>query len=89
MLQRLGQSADFHVTQTAFRFFYRPLKQFEQILPGQRAQLENLGAGNQRRIHKEEGVVSRGPNQPHDTALHIGQENILLRFIETMNLVYE
>jgi len=50
---------------------------------------EDLRAGQQRGVHLERRVLRRGPNQDDVAGFHAGEEGVLLRLVETMDLVDE
>ena len=77
------------IAQPALLIGQRPLDQRIQLLFRQRAQLEDLRARHQRRVHEEEWVMRRGPDQPHHARLDIRQQHILLRLVEPVDLVNE
>ena len=55
----------------------------------QRLELENLRARDERAVDVEERIVSRRADQPQISAFDIGQQDVLLRFVEVMNLIDE
>ena len=55
----------------------------------ERFQPEQVAAAEQRRVHVETGVVRRRADQPHRALLDVGQEQVLLRFVEAVQLVDE
>ena len=59
------------------------------ILPGEGFQHIGAGAGQQRVIQFEGGILRGGPDKHHRAILHMGQKGILLRFIEAVHLVDE
>jgi len=89
MAQRRFLRLDFKVAQPAFRVRQGPLEQLQQLRFGQRPQLKDLGAGDQRGVDEKEGVMRRGADQPHDAGLDIRQEHILLRLVEAMDFINE
>ena len=54
-----------------------------------RLQLENLRARDERAVDVEKRIVSRRADQAQISALHIGQQHVLLRLVEVMNLIHE
>ena len=50
---------------------------------------EDLGAGNERGVDVEVRVVSGRSDEPHRASLDVRQEDVLLCFVETMDLVDE
>jgi len=48
-----------------------------------------MAARKQRRIDVETGVVRGRADESHRALLHVRQQEILLRFVETMQLVDE
>ena len=55
----------------------------------ERLELENLGAGDESAVDVEKRVVGRGADEPEVSALDVGQQDVLLRLIEMMDLVDE
>jgi hypothetical protein len=56
---------------------------------GQRLETEEMAAREQRRVDVETGIVRGRADQAHTTLLDVGQEQILLRLVETVQLVDE
>ena len=63
--------------------------QLFELLDLEGLELENLGAGDEGAVDVEEGVVGRGADQAQVSALDVGQEDVLLRFVEVVDLVDE
>ena len=55
----------------------------------QRFELENLRAADEWTVDGEERVLRRRPEEPDRAAFHVGQERVLLRAVEAVNLVDE
>ena len=89
MPSRVGIHLDPILAEAAFGIIQRAVDQFLQLLDTQRLELKNLRARNQRAVHIEKWVVSRSTDQAQISALHIWQENVLLRLVEVMNFVDE
>jgi len=87
MSQRGLLGLDAKITQAALRVAQRPVEQLEQIGLFERPEFENLGAGNQGGVDKEEGVVSGRPDQADHTGFHIGQQHVLLGFVKPVDFV--
>ena len=69
-----------------------PSARFEQRferLRSERAKDEHAGARQQRRVELERGILGRRADQRDRAVLHHGQEEILLRAVEAMDLVDE
>ncbi len=54
-----------------------------------RLELVDLGAREQRRVHLEVGVLGRRADQRHEAFLDAGQQRVLLRLVEAVDLVQE
>ena len=68
---------------------HRTILKGNQLLHGERLQLEDLGTGDQRAVDREEGVLRGRPDQAYCPALDIGEQGILLRLVEPVDLVDE
>jgi len=79
MAQRSFFRLDLQVTKAAFGVGQRALQKQKKLVLCQRAQFKNLRARDERRIDEEKRVVRCCADEPHDTALDIRQQNILLR----------
>jgi hypothetical protein len=64
-------------------------EQFESFRFGQGAQLKDLRPGDQRGVDEKKRVVGGRTHQTDHAALHIRKQDILLRFVEPVNLVDE
>lgn len=51
--------------------------------------MKDLRAGDQRGVDVEVGIVRGRPNEAHRSAFEMGEEDVLLGFIEAVNLVDE
>ena len=56
---------------------------------GERSQGHDLSARDQGPVELEARVLGRGPDQDHGPLLDVGQEGVLLRFVEAVDLVHE
>ena len=56
---------------------------------GQRLQRVDAAAGEQRGVEFEGRVLGRGADEADGAALDVGQESVLLRLVEAMNLIDE
>ena len=54
-----------------------------------RLELENLRARDERAVDVKKRIVGRRADQAQISALHVGQQNVLLRFVEVMDLIDE
>ena len=59
------------------------------VVVGQRLQAQQQAAGEQRRDHREERVLGGGGDQGDPAVLHAGQQGVLLRLGEAVDLVDE
>ena len=60
-----------------------------ELFLGERLQLVDLAAGEQRRVHLEVRVLRRRADQRQQAFLHRGQQGILLGLVEAVDLVEE
>src|SRR6476469_2304981 len=58
-----------------------------ELIELERFQLKDLRARDERTIDVKERIVGRCSDESQISALHIGQQDILLRLIEVVNLV--
>ena len=77
------------ISQTALLIGQSAIDQFFKLLNPERLELENLRARNERAVDVKKRIVSRCADQPQISASTSGQENVLLRFVEMMDLVDE
>src|SRR5437762_981780 len=89
MLAGILVNFNFIISKAAFLVAERAIDQLLQLLDAERFELKNLGARNERTVYIKERVVSSRSNQPEISAFDVGEENILLRFVEVMDLVDE
>ena len=89
VLRGFLRNLDFEVADAALRIHQRAGQQVEQVILRNRLQLENLRARDERRVDEEERVVRGRADQPDDSALNIGQQHVLLRLVEAVDLVHE
>src|SRR5580700_343835 len=89
MLASLLLDLNFVVPQTAFLVGQSAIDQLFQLLNPQRLELENLRARDERAIYIKERIVGRRADEPQISALDVRQEDVLLRFVEMMDLIDE
>src|SRR5438270_6882751 len=89
MTLRIWVNAHLVIAEATFFIAQRAIDQFLKLLDLERLELKNLRARDERAVHIEERVVSRRPDQPQVSALDVRKKDVLLRFIEMMNLVNE
>ena len=77
------------MAQTADRIGRGTAQQRLDLLGRKRLELEDAAAAHQGAIDREERILGRGPDQNDLPLLHAGQEHVLLRLVETMDLVDE
>ena len=65
------------------------LKEGDDLRFGERLQGVDAAAGEQRGVEFEGGVLGGGADQADGAALDVGQEGVLLRLVEAMDLVDE
>ena len=86
---RVGVDLHFVIAEAALLVGEGAIDQLFELFDLERLELKNLGARNQRAVYVEKRVVGRGADQTQISALHIRQENVLLRLVEVMNFVDE
>src|SRR5437773_939297 len=57
------------------------------LLNAERFKSKNLRTRDKRAVYVKERVVRGGADEAQRSCLHIGQENVLLRLVEMMNLI--
>ena len=67
----------------------RPSQERLDVIVAERPQLVDLGAGQQRRVDLEEGVLGGGSDQRHEAVLDGGKQRVLLCLVEAVDLVEE
>jgi len=77
------------VAQTAHGVGYGAADQRGDRLFAQRTQFEDQRPRRQRAVHEHIRIVGGGADQCDGAVLHIGQQHILLRLVETMDLIHE
>ena len=87
--QRDFSGLNFQEAQAAFRVRQRALQQAKQVRFRERSQFKDLRARDERRVDEEKWIVRGRADEPHDAALDIGQQHVLLRFVEAMDFVNE
>src|SRR5438876_11013881 len=63
------------------------IDQLFELFDAERLELKNLRTRDKRAVHIKERIVGRRADQTKISSFHIGQKNVLLRFVEMMNLV--
>src|SRR5262249_10869675 len=66
---------------------HRTIDDFSDVIGVKRIQHQNLAARKQRRNHFKRRILGGSADQDQGSSLHVGQEVILLRFVEVVNLV--
>ncbi len=86
-----GVGVDLHIifAEAAFFIGEGTIDQPLELFDFERFELKNLRARDERAVDVKERIVSSGPDQAQIAALHVRQKNVLLRFVEMMNLVHE
>ena len=83
----VGMQIDLFFSKSPFRIRDCSVQQFEKILFGERFKLENLTPRNEGTVDVEIGIVSRRSDESHGASFDMGEEDILLRFVESMNFI--
>ncbi len=73
----------------AFGIRQRLARDGEEVILGQRLELEDAGAADQRLVDLEIGVLGGGADEDHGAVFHPRQQRVLLRLVEPMNLIHE
>ncbi len=89
MAQRLRVHRRARAAETALRIGERAFHHADHVLHRHRFELENLRTRNERRVDVEIRVVRRRPDEPNNSALDVRQQHVLLRLVETVDLVDE
>ena len=67
----------------------RTIDQLLELLNAERFESKNLRARDQRAVHIKERIVSSRTNQAETPSFDVRQKDVLLRFIEMMDLIDE
>src|SRR4051812_36139445 len=86
---RVDVDLDVVIAKAAFFVGQGAIDESLELLDLERFELKNLGARDERAVDVEKWIVSRGPNQPQVSAFNVREQNILLRFVEMVDLVHE
>ena len=78
---------DLERSEAAFIVGDGSLEKREKVLGGDGFELENLGAGDEGGIDVEIGIVRGGSNEANGAAFEVGEESVLLGFVEPVNFV--
>ncbi len=89
MAFRPGVDLDVVLAEAAFCVGESAVDQFFEMFDLERFELKNLRAGDERTVDVEERIVSRGADEAEVSAFDVGQEDILLRLVEVVDLVHE
>ena len=84
-----GVDPDFVIAEAALFVGQGAIDELFELFDLEGLELENLGAGDEGAVDVEERVVGRGADEAQVPALDVGQEDVLLRFVEVMDLVDE
>src|SRR6266487_2429170 len=77
------------ISEAAFFVGKGAIDQLVQLLDAEWFELKNACARNERTVYIKKRVVSGRSDQPEISAFDVGEKNILLRFVEVMDLVDE
>src|SRR6476646_8547566 len=82
---------DLHVviSKAMFLIGERAVDQLFELLNAERFKSKDLRARDERAVHIKERIVSGRANQAEASSFDIGQKNVLLRFVEMMDLIDE
>src|SRR6266550_5961909 len=77
------------ISKTTFLVAQSAIDQLFELLDTERFELKDLRTRDERAVYVKERVVSRRTDEAEISRFDVGQENVLLRFVEVMNLVDE
>src|SRR5215470_16845665 len=82
---------DFHVviSEATLLIDECAIDQLFELLHAERFESKNLRARDQRAVHVKERIVRGRANQAEISSFYIRQKNVLLRFVEMMDLINE
>src|SRR4051812_32985131 len=89
MSPRLAVNHYVVISKAALFVGQRAINQLLQLFNAERFQSKNLRARYQRAVYVKERIVSGGADKAEISSFDIRQKNVLLRFIEMMNLIHE
>ena len=87
MLKGLGMSLDGHLSEAAFLVVDGSMQQGDEVRGRNGFELKDLGAGDERGVDVKVGIVGSGSDEAHGAALQVGEEGVLLGFVEAVDLV--
>ncbi len=88
-LPRIGLQVDVDTAETAVWIGDGAVDEHAESLVGQRLEADDAGARQQRAVDLEAGVLGGGAEKGDHAALDVGEHRVLLRLVETMDLVDE
>src|SRR5690606_24212177 len=86
---RLGRGFHPRVAEAAVGEGERALDDGADVLLAERVEHVDAGAGEQRGVECEGRIFRRRPDQDDRSSLHVGEEGVLLRLVEAVDLVDE
>ena len=89
MRQCVVVDLDVELAVAAFRVSQRLASDPVEVVLGQRLELEDAAAADQRAVDAEIGVLGGRADQHHRAVLYVRQQGVLLRLVEAMHLVHE
>ncbi len=87
--QRVVVDLDVQLAVAALRVGQRLPRDREEVVLGQRLELEDAAAADQRLVDLEVGVLGGGADQDDRAVLDPRQQRVLLRLVEAVHLVHE
>ncbi len=86
-----GLGGDFYMQFAQAAFFIRNglVDEALQVLNGEGFEGEHLGSAHERAVDVEEGIVRGSPDEPQGAALQMGEQHILLGFVEAVDLIHK
>src|SRR5260370_36364071 len=80
---------DFVISEAAFLVGKRAVDQLFELFDAERLELKDLGPRDERTVDVKERIVRRRADESEISTFDVGQKNVLLCFVEMMDLVDE
>src|SRR5882724_3436555 len=86
-----GIFVDLHIvsSEAAFSIGERAIDQLFELLDAEWFELKHLRPRHESAVYIKEGVVRSRADEPEVSSLNIGQKDVLLRFVEMVDLINE
>ena len=89
VLQGFGVGGDGEVSESSFGVREGAFEEVDEVLRGNWFELKNLRARDEGGVDVEIGIVRGGTDEADGSAFEVGEEDILLGFVEAVNFVDE